>query len=95
MTHPARQHDHPLWRELDRLQMNVNQLAAQVVGLRAIAAGLNLAAPTAHKCPLCEFTFRRLSELEAHAYHHHDGPLPAAWAAADRRAAPVEEPVGA
>lgn len=71
-------HDHPVWAMLDRMQMDLRELSARMVELRAHVAALELPdeAPR-FTCETCKRAdFRSVPALEEHAYIHHDGPLP-------------------
>lgn len=81
-------HDHPVWQLLDQMQMDLRQLSARMVELRAHVASMNLDEhPSSFPCPDCGSAFVRLSTMQTHRYHHHGGPLPDTWAAEDSRVA--------
>lgn len=85
MGEPAGSVRHPLWRLADEIQMDVRQLSAKLVELRAQLSAVDLpeAAPV-FRCE-CGDTQRTQHDLEEHRYRHHDGPLPSLWALADER----------
>lgn len=81
-------HEHELWQLLDKAQMNLRQLSAQIVEIRSQVAALNLPTPTDLTCPTCKLRFKRADRLAEHIYTSHDGPLPDHYKAAEAAADP-------
>lgn len=69
-----------------RLQQTLRAAQAQLVGLRAHLAALNLPDPSAVTCPRCQTSFPGPKSLAEHWYLSHDGELPAHWAQAEAQA---------
>lgn len=72
---------------LKKIRYDLTAAQGKVTEALNLLAELNLPEPTTVSCDTCGWTFRHGTHLEEHVYHHHDGPLPAHWAAADARVA--------
>ena len=77
---------HTVWRQLDKMQMDIRDLAARMVELRATVAGLQLPEGEKPECPVCGLVFSKRLWMETHWYQAHDGPIPSSDQAAERLA---------
>lgn len=82
----SKQHDHPIWVLLDKLQMDNREQAAKLVELRSYVASLNLPDPKRRECPECKVVFRNELVMAEHLYNSHAGPVPEHYLAAERAA---------
>jgi len=77
---------HPVWVLLDKLQMDNRAQAAKLTELRALVSSLNLPDPNRRACPSCGAVHTHQQALAEHVYRVHDGPVPAHYLEAERRA---------
>lgn len=79
-------HEHPIWKMLDRMQMDNREQAAKLIELRAIVADLSLPDPKRLICATCGIGFRGVQQVQEHAYNSHSGPVPEHYLIAERLA---------
>jgi hypothetical protein len=63
--------------------MDLRDINARIVELRAQVASLELPKEPHTRCPLCGITFRHQRQVDEHTYNSHNGPIPAHYLAAE------------
>jgi hypothetical protein len=85
------ENEHPILKELAKVQYDLSVMKTRVAGITREVAALNLPAPWKRRCPHCELELRSTTALAEHLYHQHDGPLPPHWDDAEKLAKAPEE----
>lgn len=81
---------HPIWEALDGAQQDLRAATAKLVAIRAFVAQIDIPEQGKFRCPECDTTFQRSTDLAEHRYRVHAAELPAHWARADQIAAEPE-----
>lgn len=71
---------------LRALRYDLTAAQAKVTEALEVLARLDLPDPADTRCPTCGAGLRGKRSLAEHAYHSHDGPVPAHWIAAEAQA---------